>query len=114
MPAGPILDRVVAEHIFNREIKGKAPAYSTKIEQAIHIIEHIPVGVGQMGAHDSRFKASRPYWAGDESVLTVVSASPELALCKAALLMKYEAIAKLKAGLNHATANETADVPKKD
>jgi len=109
MPAGKELDTLVHEQLFGQE-KGRIPPYSTDIEHAINIVTLMPISVGQMHPSDSRYKAGRPYWAGDENLLMVVTASPALALCKAALLIKFDAIANLKKSLKR----ETADVPKED
>lgn len=97
MTEGATLDRAVhTQALFH---PGKAPAYSSKPEFALRLIEQLPLFVYRMPQNAEGYDPLRPYVAGlltwnkgatrFESSATVKSATLGVALCKAALIQTF-------------------------
>jgi len=92
MPSGRQMDELVHEHVFGKEVKGRAPGYSTSIGTAAKIFDVIAVFVGRLHKKDPRYDAARPFFAGYEAGwmddFTITADTPQKALCKAALFIQ--------------------------
>lgn len=86
--AGPQLDRLVHRHVFNRE--GPPKKYSTDISKITPCMDTLTIGVGRSAPKDYGFREDKPYWAGHPSVALFNAATPEIALCKAALFFSTQ------------------------
>lgn len=95
--AGPELDRAVRKWVLKSDSKGKAPAYSTSPERAFDLLHHLPLTVGHYAPNSEGWTPERPFFAtfnlgpaSDPVVFNVTARTPEVALCKAALLYVAE------------------------
>lgn len=92
MPSGRQMDELVHVHVFAKEVKGRAPGYSTSIGTAAKIFDVVAVFVGRLHKKDPRYDAARPYFAGYEAGwmddFTITADTPQKALCKAALFIQ--------------------------
>ena len=95
--AGPELDRAVRRWVFGSDHAGRAPCYSTDSHHAMSLLVAMPLTVGRYADRDPEFTAERPYFARftlgpvNQPMPFVVNApTPEVALCKAALLYVVE------------------------
>jgi hypothetical protein len=86
------MDELVHQHVFGKEIKGRAPGYSGNLSLAVKILDVMPVFVGQLHKLDPRYNVARPFFAGYEAGwaddFTITSDTPHKALCKAALFIR--------------------------
>ena len=115
MPAGPALDTLVHQQVF--EARGKAPPYSTDDTVAITILDRLPLFLARVDPGKPDYNPEKPYVAGrlqhensvrgDITILRVVGRTKALVLAKAALmtLSKVGAAVSVRAN-NNASMSE--------
>lgn len=96
LPPGRALDRAVHVAVFGGAPGDHPPGYSTT-RRAYEILETLPLAVGALARTENDFinDNTRPYWAsemlnGKQHRFKITAATPEIALCKAALLYSIE------------------------
>lgn len=97
MRPGHELDRYVHTLVLGLPVNGRRsfPRYSTNPAGAMQVLSAVPIEVGRYAAHDIDRTDERPYYgrftAGpitDPKVVLLRAPTPELALCKTALLYR--------------------------
>lgn len=128
MKAGPQLDRAVHEAVG---ATGKPPAYSSDMEHATTLLVRYSLFCAAIDRASAEYNAERPFVAGtlafrpdirgEVTVLRVVAPTPELAICKAALVVATRPIrAAPKAApsiadkIGKSTKNKTAQPKRPD